>query len=133
MFLVPPGHQSKRRAALREWYIRAAKAKILQRVAEQAHALGVSFDKRKSSTIATVGVMHRRRQRAFQLAADQGSDVRHRLRHRSRTRSSARSESHRGVLEHRPRENAYCGESKKLAQGTRPGLGRRNLTVSGRC
>ena len=41
LFLVPPGHQAKRREVLRDWYIGRAKEKILGRVEQHARALGV--------------------------------------------------------------------------------------------
>jgi predicted metal-dependent hydrolase len=43
LFLVPPGHQAKRREVLRDWYIARAKEKILDRVEQHARALGVRF------------------------------------------------------------------------------------------
>jgi predicted metal-dependent hydrolase len=43
MFLVPPDRQARRREVLREWYIREAKHKILGRVEQFAHELGVQF------------------------------------------------------------------------------------------
>jgi predicted metal-dependent hydrolase len=43
IFLVPASHQAKRREVLRDWYIARAKEKILARVKQHAHALGVDF------------------------------------------------------------------------------------------
>jgi hypothetical protein len=42
-FLVPPVHQAKRRAVLRDWYIERAEEKILTRVEYHARELGVKF------------------------------------------------------------------------------------------
>jgi predicted metal-dependent hydrolase len=43
LFLVPPALQNKRREVLREWYVVRAKEKILGRVDQHAHNLGVRF------------------------------------------------------------------------------------------
>lgn len=43
LFLVPAAHQAKRREVLRGWYIARAKEKILARVEQHAHELGVEF------------------------------------------------------------------------------------------
>jgi predicted metal-dependent hydrolase len=42
-FKVPVSHQSKRRAALKAWYIAQAKEMILPRVSQTARELGVTF------------------------------------------------------------------------------------------
>jgi predicted metal-dependent hydrolase len=43
LFMVPPAHQRKRRAVLREWYIARANEKILARVERHARQMGVTF------------------------------------------------------------------------------------------
>jgi predicted metal-dependent hydrolase len=40
-FMVPPAHQTKRREVLRDWYIARAQEKIIVRVEQHAHNLGV--------------------------------------------------------------------------------------------
>jgi predicted metal-dependent hydrolase len=47
LFLVPASHQGKRREVLRGWYIARAKEKILDRVAQHARELGVTFSTAK--------------------------------------------------------------------------------------
>lgn len=42
-FLVPSARQAKRRMVLRDWYLARAKEKILARVEQQAHDMGVAF------------------------------------------------------------------------------------------
>jgi hypothetical protein len=42
-FLIPVSHQSKRREALKSWYIARAKETILSRAEKTAHELGVKF------------------------------------------------------------------------------------------
>jgi predicted metal-dependent hydrolase len=42
-FLVPPGHQAKRREVMRDWYIAEAKKQILPRAEHHALELGVRF------------------------------------------------------------------------------------------
>lgn len=42
-FRVPASHQANRRMVLRDWYMARAKEKILGRVEERAHELGVEF------------------------------------------------------------------------------------------
>jgi hypothetical protein len=41
--VVPASHQAKRRDVLRDWYIARANEKILGRVEQHAHELGVNF------------------------------------------------------------------------------------------
>jgi predicted metal-dependent hydrolase len=43
LFTVPPAQQAKRREVLKDWYIAEAKEKILARVEQHAHELGVEF------------------------------------------------------------------------------------------
>jgi predicted metal-dependent hydrolase len=42
-FIVPAAHQTKRHKVLRDWYIARANEKILPRVQQHAHTLGVDF------------------------------------------------------------------------------------------
>lgn len=46
-FLVPPAHQAKRRAVLRDWYVLRAEVEILSRVERHARELGVQFKSAK--------------------------------------------------------------------------------------
>lgn len=42
-FLIPASHATRRKDAMREWYVARANEKILPRVERQAHSLGVEF------------------------------------------------------------------------------------------
>lgn len=43
-FLIPRSHARQRKQVLRQWYVERARGKILPRVSEHAHGLGVEFE-----------------------------------------------------------------------------------------
>lgn len=46
-FLIPASHGTRRKGAMREWYVARANEKILPRVERHAHELGVEFKRAK--------------------------------------------------------------------------------------
>ena len=117
-FFIPAAHRAQNAAEACESGTSArAKEKIIPRVQQHARELGVELLRREDRRQPiSLGLMHGQRQREFQLAPDQGADVRDRLRHRARTGPSDRSQSHAPVLEHRPRSGTHDGEGEGVVE-----------------